>query len=135
MWAGNDANDAPKAKGITGGTIAAAIWSGYMNGFYRSHPKPTVAFVNPEQPLTHSGTYITYSPGTESDLGDEVLDSIESVTEPIVRGIAEPLLGSNVESSRGHDAEQSAPDEADKKHRKKGKSFFRKISEGIRKIF
>lgn len=124
VWAGNDDNKALKGKGITGGVIAASIWSGYMNGFYKSHSKPTVAFVQPETPLTHSAPYYGMIPATFAEATDEVLDGVHSVTEPILEAVSP--------ESSSHREHRSSSGEKEKKHRG---GFFKRLSQGFKKLF
>jgi 1A family penicillin-binding protein len=114
VWAGNDDNKALHGRGITGGAIAAGIWSGYMTGFYKSHPKPTVAFIDPAKPLTHSAPYIASFPDTLSDATEEVIDGVESVAEPVVHAVT----GGGKKEKKHHHS-----------------SFFRKLSQGFKKLF
>lgn len=139
VWAGNDANDALHGKGITGGTIAAGIWSGYMNGFYKSHPKPTVAFIDPAHPLTHAAPVISYMPDTVDEFAGDIVGSVESIAQPIARGLTAPIVaiaGGASDSSVGGSREaQLTTDQEPKKKKKKSGGFFHRLSQGIRKIF
>ncbi len=132
VWAGNDANDAPHARGITGGTIAAGIWSGYMNGYYKSHPKPTVAFTAPAQPLTRQTPYLAYAPeGEDEELYVESEDG-QSAPAPYVRewgnhGSSQLIIGDN----HGHKVELVS-DKPHKPKKEKSGSFFKRL---FRKIF
>ncbi len=87
VWAGNDDNHALHNRGITGGTIAAGIWSNYMNGYYSSHPKPTVAFVDPQYPLTRDVPYFAFVPQAVGETVQEFGNAVESISEPIVHGV------------------------------------------------
>jgi len=112
VWAGNDANKALKARGITGGAIAAGIWSQYMTGYYKSHGKTIVAFADPEQPLSHSMPFYAYIPQAIDDTTEGIADTIsnvDTVTQPVV----EKLTG--------------------RKERHGG--FFKKLAHGLRKLF
>ncbi|MDZ4836744.1 MAG: PBP1A family penicillin-binding protein [Candidatus Melainabacteria bacterium] len=148
VWAGNDANDAPRAKGITGGTIAAGIWSGYMNGFYKTHPKPSVAFIDPQQPLAHHAPYFAYA--SQDGMDDIEVDSDYPEQIPYVREYGTvrdasnrhdshpPFLGSGeviIADKANQKAVQLASDKEQSKKKRKHGGFFHKISEGIRKIF
>ncbi|MBX3138905.1 PBP1A family penicillin-binding protein [Candidatus Obscuribacterales bacterium] len=124
VWAGNDENHALKGRGITGGVIAAGIWSGYMSGFYKAHPKPTVAFVAPEHPLTHSAPYYAMIPATFAEATEDVVDGVQAITEPIVEAI---VPGSSSESTHT----TTVSHHKEKKHG----GFFRKLSQGFKKIF
>lgn len=132
VWAGNDANDAPHARGITGGTIAAGIWSGYMNGFYKSHPKPTVAFTDPAHPLTHQTPYIAYAQQADEAYLDS--EDGQQVPIPYVRewgshsGNSEIIIGEN----SNHKVELVSDNKEHKRKKSKSGSFFGRL---FRKIF
>lgn len=53
VWAGNEHNRSIQGSHVTGGAVMAAIWRKYMESFYTSHPKPTIGFPQPMEPLRH----------------------------------------------------------------------------------
>lgn len=115
VWAGNDDNKALHGKGITGGTIAAGIWSGYMTNYYKSHPKPTVAFTDPETPLTHSAPFLATLPQTLDQAAEDVVDGVTEVADQVTAPVIEAVNG--------------------KREKKQRTGFFKKLSQGFKKLF
>lgn len=95
VWAGNDDNNAIHHKGITGGTIAAGIWSSCMNGYYKTHPKPRVAFTAPKHPLAHSLPYIAFFPRFVSDAVEDIVEGVERAATPIIQEVTPAGRNSN----------------------------------------
>ncbi len=79
VWAGNDDNDAVHGRGITGGTIAAGIWSQYMSGYYKDHSKPLVGLDDPQQRLTSQLPYVAYFPHVFEDTEETASDVVRTV--------------------------------------------------------
>jgi penicillin-binding protein 1A len=47
VWGGNDHNQAIHGRAVTGGMVMAAIFKDYMDQYYKTHPTPVVAFMQP----------------------------------------------------------------------------------------
>lgn len=47
VWGGNDENEPIPGHNVTGGTVMAKIWRMFMEAYYKSHPTPAGAFMDP----------------------------------------------------------------------------------------
>lgn len=49
VWGGNDHNKAIHNNHVTGGMIMASIFKNYMEDYYKTHPTPVLAFMQPSK--------------------------------------------------------------------------------------
>lgn len=79
VWAGNDANKTVNASGVTGGAIPAKIWKDYMTSYYQSHPKPLVAFAQPQEPFAHHDYVLSLIPPSIPQYVQEFTDGAQRI--------------------------------------------------------
>lgn len=151
VWAGNDDNDPIRRRGITGGTIAAAIWNKYMSQYYTNHAKPLISFANPSQPLTQEITYTAYDPYSTriDEFGNAIGNFAGNITNSVVEqfhGAARvagpplmaasppvaPQIAQKQKASKAQDKDQT--DETSHPKKKK-RSIFKKIGHFIGHLF
>lgn len=104
VWAGNDENDPIKARGVTGGTVAAGIWAQYMNSYYHSHKKPREGFASPKDPLSRElPFYVSIPFAVKSAVNSVVNDAVTGISKAVesaTRPVTESLMSVSKESDK-----------------------------------